>query len=281
MSGIDLHAHTTASDGHMAPADLVAHAAQLGVRVLAITDHDTVAGLPEAAGAAAEHGVRLVPGVELTAQVPHGSMHLLGYLPDPAPARLLERLDRLSQLRTERIVRIVERLNEQGVALEWERVRARAAGQLGRPHVAHALIEAGHAVSVQDAFDRWLGDGGPAHVPQRGLEPVEAIALVLACGGVPVLAHPASLRLPARHLQSFVQGLAARGLAGIEVHRPEHLPEQRDAFTRIASRLRLLPCGGSDFHKLDGPYVLGDTGVPGLPIETADRIVERFANVAG
>lgn len=279
MSGIDLHAHTTASDGHLTPAELVAHAAAGGVRVLAVTDHDTVSGLDEAAAAAAVHGVRLLAGVELTAQVPHGSLHLLGYLPEPAPPPLLERLAELTELRTQRIVRIVARLNALGVALDWERVRALAAGQLGRPHVAHALIEAGHAASVEEAFDRWLGDGGPAHVPQRGLEPAEAIALVTGCGAVPVLAHPASLRLPARHLHAFVQGLAARGLAGIEVHRPEHLPDQRDAFARIATRLRLLPCGGSDFHRTDGPYAIGDTGTPGLAFDTADRIVERFGSV--
>lgn len=276
MARLDLHTHSTASDGHLTPASLVAHAAAAGVTTLALTDHDTLAGLDEATRAAMDAGVVLVPGVELTVQVPHGSMHLLAYLPSIAPAPLLETLTRLGTLRTERIARIVERLNELGLALTLDAVHARAAGQLGRPHVAEALVAAGHAASVQDAFDRWLGDGLPAHVPQRGLEPDEAVGLVRECGGVPVLAHPASLRLPERHLQAFVQRLAARGLWGVEVHRPEHLPDQRDRFARVATRLGLVACGGSDFHRPDGPFAIGDTGHPPLPAETADRIQAAF-----
>lgn len=276
MSRIDLHSHTTASDGLLDPAELVAHAVTGGVTTLAVTDHDTVAGLPAAQAAADDAGVSLLGGVELTVQVPHGSMHLLGYLPPAAASTLAGALAGLTALRTERIRAIVDRLDALGVPVAWERVRALAAGQLGRPHVAAALVEAGHSTSIQDAFDRWLADGRPGHVPQRGLEPTEAVRLVTSVGGVAVLAHPASLRLPARHLQSVAQRLAAAGLAGIEVHRPEHTPEQRDQYNAVARRLRLLPCGGSDFHRRDGPFALGDTGVPGLAADIADRIRERF-----
>lgn len=270
---IDLHAHTTASDGDLAPAALVAEASRAGVTTLAVTDHDTVAGLAEAVGAGERHGVRVIPGIELTAHVPHGSMHLLGYFVTIAPAPLAARLDGLAAMRETRIRSIVERLRELGITLSWDAVRGRAAGQLGRPHVAAAMVEAGHVATMEEAFERWLGDGRPAHVPSRGLEPQAAVRLVRASGGAPVLAHPASLTLASRHLESFVQSLAAAGLVGIEVHRPEHRPEQRDLYAAIAKRLRLVPSGGSDFHRSDGPFAIGDSGVPALPEDTATRLL--------
>ena len=273
MSLIDLHCHSTASDGHLTPTELVEHAAAAGVTTMALTDHDTVEGLDEALAAGARSGVQVIPGIELTVQVPHGSMHLLAYLPTTRPEALVERMTRQTELRTERIRMIVDRLAEIGVPVDWDAVRARAAGQMGRPHVAHEMVQAGHVQTVQEAFDRYLADGGPAHVPNAGLEPHDALSLVGAVGGVAVLAHPASLRLPPRHLQSFVQSLAARGLRGIEVHRPEHTAEQRDAYGAIAKRLRLIPSGGSDFHKPDGPFLIGDTGTPPLGHASVELIV--------
>ena len=273
---IDLHAHTTASDGDLTPSVLVADAAAAGLDTLAVTDHDTVDGLPEALAAGFDRGVRVIPGVELTAQVPQGSMHLLGYFTEAAPAPLVDTLVALTKFREARIRRIVERLGELGVALDWDDVRARAAGQLGRPHIAAALVAAGHAGSITQAFDRWLADGRGAHVPSRGLDPVEAVRLVGGSGGAAVLAHPGSLGLNRRHLSSFVQRLSAAGLAGIEVHRPEHTPDQRDAYRTIARQLKLVPSGGSDFHRPDGPFALGDTGVPGLANDTADLLIERI-----
>lgn len=273
MSIIDLHCHSTASDGHLTPTALVEHAAAAGVTTMALTDHDTVEGLDEAVAAGERFGVRVLPGIELTVQVPHGSMHLLAYLPTTSPAELIERMQRQTELRTERIRMIVDRLAEIGVPVDWDAVRARAAGQMGRPHVAHVMVQAGHVASVQEAFDRYLADGGPAHVPNAGLEPQDALSLVRDAGGVAVLAHPASLRLPARHLHSFVQSLTARGLHGIEVHRPEHTAEQRDTFSAIAKRLRLIPSGGSDFHKPDGPFLIGDTGTPPLTEASIERIM--------
>jgi hypothetical protein len=273
---IDLHSHSTASDGDLDPPDLIAAAAQAGVGTLALTDHDTMEGVPAALAAAKAHGVRVVPGIELTVQVPTGSMHLLGYFAAPDPRPLVDRLTGVSAFREQRIRRIVERLAELGVVLDWDDVRSRAAGQLGRPHVAAALVDAGHVGTMEEAFDRWLTDGRPAHVPSQGLEPDAAVRVVRESGGVPVLAHPGSLALPARHLSSFVQRLAAFGLVGIEVHRPEHRPDQRDAYAEIARRLRLVPSGGSDFHRPDDPFGLGDTGRPGLPQDTLDRLFDRI-----
>ncbi len=269
----DLHAHTRSSDGDLEPAELVAAAAAAGVTVLGVTDHDTLAGIEEALAAAAAHGVTVVPGIELTVRVPHGSMHLLGYFAEPAPAPLTERLSELSRLREVRIRAIVARLGELGMPLAWQDVRARAAGQLGRPHVADAMIAAGYVASREEAFAAWLADGRPAHVPSMGLAPEEAVRLVRDSCGAPVLAHPASLALPARHLHSFCQRLAHHGLAGIEVHRPEHTPDQRDVYADVARRLRLVPSGGSDFHRPAGPFPLGDTGFPGVAGDVAERLL--------
>ncbi len=273
----DLHAHTTASDGDLAPARLVAHAAAAGVTTLAITDHDTLAGVPEARTAGAASGVRVVCGIELTVRVPMGSMHLLGYFPTESPAPLVDRLDEFRDRRDARIREIIARLAALGMPLTWDDVRRQGAHQLGRPHVADALVAAGHVADRDEAFARWLGDGLPAAVPSDGLDPEEAVRLVRASGGVSVLAHPGSLSLPHRHLTSFVQRLGAYGLTGIEVHRPEHLPEQRDHYAEIARRLHLLPCGGSDFHRPESPYDVGDTGTPGLAGSVVEDLLARIS----
>jgi predicted metal-dependent phosphoesterase TrpH len=278
----DLHCHSTASDGDLDPPGLVVAAAGAGVGTLALTDHDTMDGVAAAVAAGELLGVRVVPGIELTVRVPTGSMHLLGYFSAAAPRPLVDRLTGVSAFREQRIRRIVERLADLGIVLDWDDVRGRAAGQLGRPHVAAALVDAGYVATLDEAFERWIADGRPAHVPSQGLEPDAAVRVVRESGGVPVLAHPGSLALPARHLSSFVQRLAAFGLVGIEVHRPEHRPEQRDAYAAIARRLRLVPSGGSDFHRPGGPFGLGDTGRPGLPEDTLERLFDRIdATVPG
>lgn len=267
-----MHAHTRASDGDLTPAALVRRAAEAGVGTLAVTDHDTLAGLEEAVAAGAAMGVRVIPGIEISVAVPHGVFHLLGYLPGPAPEPLRERLAALREHRAERMARILERLAELGAPVTMEDVARHTDGTIGRPHVAAALVEAGHAASREDAFARFLADDAPAFVPHRGIGPHEAVRLVRASGGAPVLAHPGTLRLGARHLHSTVQSLRDAGLVGIEVHRPEHTPEQCDAYSGIARRLRLVPCGGSDFHAPGQRFELGDTGVPPLPPETPDLV---------
>lgn len=245
--------------------------------MLAVTDHDTLAGVPEAAAAGRDLGVRVVTGVELSVRAPSGSLHLLGYFPGPAPEPLAGRLAGLRRAREDRARRIVDRLAALGAPIDFDDVAARAGGAIGRPHVADALVAAGHARDRQDAFERLLGDGGPAYVPHDRLEPEEALRLVTASGGAPVLAHPASLRMGRRELDAFVHRLAAGGLRGIEVHRPDHSPERRDAFAAIARRLRLVPCGGSDFHRPGEGLLPGDTGEPPLPINTIDRLLDPAA----
>lgn len=248
-------------------------AAGAGVETLAVTDHDTLDGVAEAVAAGAAAGVRVIPGVELSVRAPSGSMHLLGYFRDPAPQPLGDRLQELRRAREERAAQMVRRLAELGAPIELADVRARAGGPIGRPHLADALVAAGHARDRQEAFDLYLADGGPAWVPHRTLEPDEAVRLVLESGGAPVLAHPASLRMAPDALASFVQRLAAVGLRGIEVHRPDHTPERRDAYALLARRNRLVPAGGSDFHRPDEGLLPGDTGDPPLPGETIERLL--------
>ncbi|MCC6831406.1 MAG: PHP domain-containing protein [Thermoleophilia bacterium] len=268
----DLHAHTRASDGDLAPAELVHRAAGLGIGTLAVTDHDTLAGLDEALAAGAATGVRVIPGIEISVAVERGMFHLLGYLPGPAPEPLAGRLQELRGHRARRMERILARLAELGAPVTMADVARHTDGTVGRPHVAAALVDAGHAASRADAFARFLADDAPAYVPHRGVGPHEAVRLVRASGGAPVLAHPATLRLGTRHLHGTVQSLRDAGLVGIEVHRPEHTPEQRDAYALIARRLRLVPCGGSDFHAPGQRFELGDTGVPPLPPDTPDGL---------
>jgi predicted metal-dependent phosphoesterase TrpH len=270
---LDLHAHTLASDGDLTPTALVGLAHAAGVHTLAVTDHDTMAGVPEAVEAGRRLGVTVVPGVELSVRVPTGSLHLLGYFPTEAPRPLLDRLEELVRRRAGRAQRILDRLAELGIHLRMEDVAALAAGPIGRPHIASALVAAGHCASRQEAFDRWLADGQPAHLPADGLGDTEAVRLVAESGGAPVLAHPASLNLSPRALESLVQRLAAAGLRGLEAYRPDHLPDRVQAYRDLARRHGLVATGGSDFHREEEGLRPGDTGDPPLPTEALGRLL--------
>lgn len=251
---IDLHSHTTASDGELSPTELVAFAVQHGVQALAITDHDTLAGLPEALLAAEGHpGFRLIPGIEITAHLDGArELHLLGHLVDPQAPGLLAHAEHQRVERTERMHRMVEAVCRLGLAVTFEDVLAEAAGgQLGRPHLARALLKAGYVRSMQEAFARYLGDGRPGHVKREVLSPPQAIDLIHAAGGTATLAHPGSSRMHAHDIER----LAAWGLDGIEAHHADHVPSQRDHFLRLADRLGLTGTGGSDFH---GPTTTPD-----------------------
>jgi 3',5'-nucleoside bisphosphate phosphatase len=270
---VDLHAHTCASDGAQTPTDVVARAARRGVAVLAITDHDTVAGLPEAIGAGRRLGVRVIPGVELSVRPPRGQLHLVAYLPTPDPPQLLDALGELQRAREIRAAAIADKLAALGVPIDMVTVHARVGSSVGRPHLADALVAAGHATDRADAFARYLGDDGPAYVPHDLYDPATALGLVADAGGVAALAHPGSLRLGMRGLESYAAHLRHLGLWGIEVYRAEHTPEQHDEFARIARRLGLIATGGSDYHGPDGGRSdLGDTGDPALPPGVADLV---------
>lgn len=270
----DLHVHTSRSDGSHDPADLVEYAAARGVDVLAITDHDTMAGVAEAQAAGRAIGVEVIPGIELSIKVPHGSMHLLGYFPDAAPEPLAGLIAGFGDIRVERAKEMVDRLNDMGVPLDWQDVLDGAAGApLGRPHIAEALMRAGHVSERKEAFDLYLGDGRPAYVGSDGLGVEEGITLVRDSGGAPVLAHPYTLKLDDAHLDPFVGRLARAGLAGIEVHRPEYSPDQFATYGALARKYGLIASGGSDYHRPTSPHHPGATGDPPLPQDTVDRLM--------
>jgi 3',5'-nucleoside bisphosphate phosphatase len=241
---------------------LVEEAASRGVRILALTDHDTVAGIDEARVAGERLGVEIIPGVELSAALPTGGeVHLLGYFVEIDDPGLLAQLAGYARARAERMERMVERLSRIGAPVALERVREIAGhGTVGRPHLGRALVEAGYAEDLSDAFDRYIGSGKPAFVPRPRVDPRDAIALVRAAGGVPVLAHPFSIR----GVESVLDRLVPAGLAGMEVDYAEYSPEDREILREIATRRGLIATGGSDYHGPDRRIAreLGSAGVP-------------------
>jgi predicted metal-dependent phosphoesterase TrpH len=251
---IDLHAHSTASDGTTPPAELPRLAAEAGLTVLALTDHDTFAGL--AAASAASSGVEIVPGVEISCRLDDAEVHLLGLFVDPGYEPLGAELELIRTDRRRRAVRMVERCRELGAPITLAQVEGIAAGApLGRPHIAAALA----AVGVTDAFTpEWIVDGGRADVPKHVLSTVDAIALVRAAGGVAVLAHPRSVKRRAEVSDTQLAALAEAGLTGVEVDHPEQPPEVRDRLRAVAAELGLRTTGSSDFHGDRKPVRLGE-----------------------
>jgi predicted metal-dependent phosphoesterase TrpH len=241
---------------------LVEEAASRGVRILALTDHDTVAGIDEARVAGERLGVEIIPGVELSAALPKGGeVHLLGYFLEIEDPALLVQLAGYARARAERMERMVERLSRIGAPVALERVREIAGhGTVGRPHLGRALVEAGYAEDLSDAFARYIGGGKPAFVPRPRVDPRDAIAMVRAAGGVPVLAHPFSTG----GVESVLDRLVPAGLAGMEVHYGEYSLEDREILRGIATRRGLIATGGSDYHGPDRRITreLGSAGVP-------------------
>lgn len=245
MAAIDLHSHSTASDGEYAAAEVAERAAHAGVAVWALTDHDSLAGLDAGAAAAARWGVRFVPGIELSVQLDRREIHVLGHFVDPASDTLRRFEDLLAEKRRLRMGEIIQKLAALGVALSPEEIEKFSGGKtLGRPHVARAILEKGIVGSVKEAFDRFLGEGRPAYVGRYRLSAEEAIALVRGAGGVATVAHPGVSRMERVDLER----LSAAGLAGVETFHPDHNPSVRDKYLRIARELELVPTSGSDFH---------------------------------
>jgi predicted metal-dependent phosphoesterase TrpH len=249
MPGIDLHTHTNRSDGTFTPAELVRHAAERSLEVIALTDHDTTAGLEEALAAGEAAGVEVVPGVELSAEHEATSVHVLCYWPDPGDAELQAELRRLRDDRFRRGELMVERLRDLGIEISFDRVREIAqGGNIVRPHVAQAMVEAGVVASEDEAFERWIADGRPAHVPKHALGPVDAVRLIRGAGGLAVLAHPGMWGDQTAVPEDLVEAMAAAGMAGLEVDHTDHTPEQREHYRSLAARLGLVATGGSDCH---------------------------------
>ncbi|MFJ4963656.1 error-prone DNA polymerase [Streptomyces sp. ADI96-02] len=246
---IDLHTHSTASDGTDTPAELVANAAAAGLDVVALTDHDTVAGHQEAA-AALPDGLTLVTGAELSCRIDGVGLHLLAYLFDPDEPELARMRELVRDDRVPRAQEMVRKLRALGVPVTWEQVaRIAGDGSVGRPHVAAALVELGVVPTVSDAFTPdWLGNGGRAYAEKREFDPFEAVRLVKAAGGVSVFAHPAAVKRGDVVPEATVADLAAAGLDGIEVDHMDHDGPTRARLRGLARELGLLTTGSSDYH---------------------------------
>lgn len=241
---IDLHVHSTYSDGCLTPSRIVEHAHQLGLTALALTDHDTLDGIPEALVRGTELGITILPGIEMSCSLDQGEYHMLGYGMACNYEPLLVKLHQLSVARAERADRIVAKLAAEGIQLVGSRVQEIAgAGVVGRPHIAEALIEQGFAQDKRDAFLRYLNPGQPGYVPRYRLSVPQAISLIRAAGGIPVWAHPGK----SFSLERLVE-LKEYGLLGVEVWHPDHSAEQMLWFADQVARAGLLVTGGSDFH---------------------------------
>lgn len=253
---IDLHTHSTASDGQLSPAALVSCAKKKGLEALALTDHDTVEGLVEAMAAGEQAGLEVLPGIEVSADWPESTLHILGYYVDYTDGRFLEQLTVLQDARNRRNPEIIKKLRGLGCDITLEEVRAEAiTGQVGRPHIAQVLLQKGFVKSSQEAFDRFLKKGAAAYVEKFRFQPREAISMIRAAGGIPVLAHPNTLGCRnSAQLDAFVVDMKSSGLMGIEVFYSEHAPHETRLYQDIARRHRLLMTGGSDFH---GAYIKG------------------------
>jgi predicted metal-dependent phosphoesterase TrpH len=267
---IDLHTHSLRSDGALSPADLVKRAAARGVKIQALSDHDTLAGVAEAVATGKELGVRIIPATELNTESEWGDAHILGYFIDPADSALEERLRWLRENRGRRIELMVEKLNALGFAVDLARVLEIAqGGALGRPHLAQALLEKGYVRSYDEAFETIIAKDAPAYVARVGLDPFEAVALVRKHRGVPSLAHPGTVI----GLDALLPKLVAVGLAGIEAYYGEHSPEMTARYLASAREFGLVATGGSDFH---GRGEHGaDLGGVFVPPETIEQLESR------
>ncbi len=249
MSEIDLHTHTTASDGTLSPTELVREAASLGLRAVAITDHDTVGGLSEALHAGGDANVEVIPGCELSIDFPSGQMHLVGlFLPDP-PTGLRATLQDLQDRRNNRNDRILAKLQEAGVDVTLKEIQELAGeASIGRPHIARVLVQKGMVEDIDQAFQKYIGPGGAAYVPKDKLEPERAIEVLKREGATVILAHPYTLEISTQELRELLGRLKEQGLDGMEAYYSDHTPEQTETYLRLCREYDLLVSGGSDFH---------------------------------
>jgi predicted metal-dependent phosphoesterase TrpH len=272
MSGsapiIDIHTHSRASDGELSPEELAKQAAASGLTVWGLCDHDTVNALSAAKDAAKCRGVRFVPGIELSAFLDRQEIHLLGHFIDPDRRSLRDFEDFLAERRRERMELMIGKLAKLGVAITADQIVRHSGGKtIGRPHVAKAIVEAGQASTVREAFDRFIGEGRPAYVQRYRLEAAEAVALVRGAGGTVTVAHPGITGLERGELQR----LRAAGIVGLEAVHPEHNPSTREKYARLAAELDLVPTAGSDFH--------GGTVSPGRKLGAVTMTPEALARL--
>jgi predicted metal-dependent phosphoesterase TrpH len=275
-SRADLHVHSNRSDGVLSPTALVELAASRGVRIMALTDHDSVEGIPEALEAASRYpDFTLIPGAEMSTDIPSGEVHVLGYFLDPNDRHLQEELASLRDSRRDRGRQMVEKLHKLGVEIEWNRVQAIAGdAAVGRPHVAQALVEKGHVGSVQEAFERYIGRAGPAYVERSKMTPAETVAFLSQHGALPVLAHPREME----GLEKLLPTLQEAGLIGMEVYYQDYDEAAIQRLLAIARGRGLTPTGGSDYHGLGGEHerLPGDIPLPDEAIDAFMALARRL-----
>jgi predicted metal-dependent phosphoesterase TrpH len=281
---IDLHIHTTASDGTYTPGEVISHALELNLKAIAITDHDTVAGSNEALEGGIPPSLEFITGVEISASPPpfylsSGSFHLLGYSIRLDDSDLNRTLTTLQQARKNRNPAIITRLNELGIPITLDEVREETGdSQLGRPHIAQLLVKKGVVATIDEAFDRFLGSDKPAYVDKYRVQCSKAIDVILGAGGIPVLAHPGLLNYKNEdQLDELIRRLKAMGIKGLEVYYSEHTPNQIRLFAQLARRHDLLMTGGTDFHGAIHPDIEMGSGKGDLhvPYELFEKLIKH------
>ena len=270
MARVDLHIHSTASDGRYSPAEIVRKAAVAGLTVIALTDHDTVDGIiPALEAAKAFPWMKIIPGVEISTDVPDGEVHVLGYFIDYTDVELQATLEKMRHSRRERAQKMVAKLKELGMPIEWDRVREIAGvSTFGRPHVAQALLEKGYIGSLREAFAKYIGRNGPAYIEREKMTPVEAAELIVRSNGLPVLAHPLTVPDP----EAMVIEMKNAGLVGIEAYYGEYSTEEINRLVHLASKYGIITTGGSDYHGLDDTRETTLGGVD-VPLESAEQLI--------
>ena len=270
MSRVDLHVHSTASDGKFSPEAIIGKAAELGLKVISLTDHDSIDGIIPALKAVKTYpGLTFIPGVEISTDMPDGEAHVLGYFIDYTSTELGSTLERFRNSRLRRAQGMVARLGDLGIDIDWSRVQEIAGdGAIGRPHIAQAMLEKGYITSFKEAFDKYIGHGGPAYVEREKMMPEEAVALIVRSRGLPVLAHPFTVKEP----ETLVIKLKTAGLVGIEAYYKDNTAAETEATLDLATRYRLIATGGSDFHGIadSNDAMLGSVEVP---MEAAERLI--------
>ncbi len=270
MTGVDLHIHTSASDGKYSPAEIVGMAAKLGLTTIAITDHDTLSGIAEAVTEARKFpGLTLIPGVEISTDVPAGEVHVLGYFMNDDDINLKSTFQRMGNARRERAQKIIKKLDRLGVHIAWPRVEEIAGdGTMGRPHIAEAMLEKGYISNFKEAFTRYIGRGCPAYVEWEKMTPVMAVELILKSGGLPVLAHPLTTTDP----EAVTAELKEVGLVGMEVYYDGCTPAETASLEKLAEKNKLIMTGGSDYHGLDDSVETRIGGAP-VPVKSVESLL--------
>ncbi len=280
MSRLDLHLHTTHSDGSCTPTEVVNMAHQAGVTALAITDHDIMTGVTETMTAGQQCGIEIIPGVEISSFTGNSELHVLGYFLDQQDPDLLARLKTLRDGRHRRNPQIIERLQTLGIDITYDEVRALAGSDsVGRPHIARALMDKHVVASAKEAFDRFLAEGKPAYVPRELPSPAEAICWIKAARGLAVLAHPTWVKVAGQPLVDLVRQLKADGLDGVEVYYSTHAARQTREYLSLAQQLGLLVTGGSDFHGLTKPDI--EVGIGKGTLHIPASLLPKMKEAAG